>query len=122
MNQKITSELAESKEAARLKDQWFEEKDHRLEEFASRVFELEKGNSKASNEITKTKADIKFIEGQQEKSAYEIKDNILAPCQVTCLEVDFSKVDLNKHIKDGCIEIAPLEEEGDEENPSTPAV
>ena len=68
------------------------------------------------------KADIKFIEGQQEKSAYKIKDNILAQCQVICPKVDFSKVDLNKHVKDGCIEIAPLKEEGDEENPSTPAV
>ena len=64
MNQKITSELTESKEAARLKDQRIEEKDRQLEESASLVSDLEEANSKASDEITKLKANTKFIEGQ----------------------------------------------------------
>lgn len=105
-NQKITSKLAELKEVTRLKDQWLEEKDCQLEKSASRVSELKEANKKAFDEISKMKAGIKFIDGQQEKSTYEIKDNILVKCQVICPEADFSEVGLNNHIKDGCIEIA----------------
>ena len=61
-NQKIISDLSESKKAAWLKDQYLEEKDHQLEESASRVSELEEANTKAFDEITKLNADIKFIE------------------------------------------------------------
>ena len=63
-NQKIIFEIAELKEAARLKDQRLEEKDCQLEESVSRVSELEETYCKASDEITKLKTDIKFIEGQ----------------------------------------------------------
>ena len=52
---------------------------------------------------------MKFVEQQWEKSAYELKDNILAQCQVICLEADFSEVSLDKHVKDGWIEIACLQ-------------
>ena len=83
---------------------------------------LEETNSKSSDKITKLKTDIKFIEAQWGKSVYEIKDNILAQYRVICPEVDFSEVDLDKHVKDGCIEISPLEEGKDEEEPSAPAV
>ena len=81
--------------------------------------ELKEANTKASNEITKLKADIKFIERQWEKSTFEIKDNILVQCRIICPEADFGKVGLDKHVKDGCIEIAVLEEEGNDKEPST---
>ena len=103
-----------------MKDQRLKEKDHQLEESASRVSELEEANTKAFDEITKLKADTKFIEQQREKLAFKIKDNILAQCRVICLEADFGKVGLDQHVKNRSIEIAPLKEEGKDKEPSTP--
>ena len=68
--------------------------------------------------MSKLKADIKFIEQQWEKSAYKIKDNILAQCYVICPEANFSKVGLDKHAKDSRIEIAPPEDEENNEEAS----
>ena len=65
--------------------------------------------------MSKLKADIKFIQQQWEKSTYKIKDNILAQCCVICPEANFSKVGLDKHVKDSCIEIPPEDEENNEE-------
>ena len=53
--------------------------------------------------------------------AYEIKDNILAQCQVICPEANFGEVGLDKHVKDGCIEISPFEDEENDKEPFTPA-
>ena len=101
--QKLVFDLVEVKESAQVKDQRLEEKDRQLEESVSQITKLEKSN----DEITKLKADIKFIKQQWEKSAYEIKDNILAQCRVICPEADFGEISLDKHGKDGCIEVAP---------------
>ena len=60
--QKLTSDLIESKEVARLKDQRLEEKDHQLKESVSWVSELEKANAESFEVISKLRAYIKFIE------------------------------------------------------------
>ena len=44
----------------------------------------------------------------------------MAQCQVICLEADFGEVGLDKHVVDGRIEVAPLEEGGNDREPSTP--
>ena len=42
----------------------------------------------------------------------------MVQCQVICPEADFCEVYLDKHVIDGCIEIAPISEErGSDENP-----
>ena len=105
--EKLTSELGE------LKDHRLEEKDHELEKAKSKISKLEKLNAEASDEITRLKADVGFIEQQWRESAFEIKDNILAQCQVICPGADFSEVGLNKHVIDRRIEVAPISEEGD---------
>ena len=64
--------------------------------------------------ISKLKAEVSYIEQQWGKSAFEIKENnILAQCQVICLEVDFSKVGLDKHVVDGHIKVV-LDDKGEE--------
>ena len=55
---------------------------------------------------------MKIIERQWEKSAYEIKDNILVQCQIICPIANFGEVNLDKHIKDGRIKMAPLANDG----------
>lgn len=60
--QKLTSDLIESKEVARLKDQRLEEKDHQLKESVTWVSELEKANAESFEVISKLRAYIKFIE------------------------------------------------------------
>ena len=121
--QKLASEVEELKEASLSKDQRLEEKDHQLEEARNRIFELEKLNVGASDEIARVKADIGFIENQWKESAFEIKANILAQCHVICPGADFGEVGLDKHVVDRHIEIAPLSE--DDDNPgnelTTPA-
>ena len=103
-----------------MKDQHLKKKNRQLDESTSQISNLEETNFEAFDEINKLRADVKFIERQWEKSAYEIKDNIVAQCQVICLEADFGEVDLDKHVVDGCIEVAPLEEGGNDREPSTP--
>ena len=90
-----------------------------MEEPATQITELEKSNVEASDEIAKLKADIKFTEQQWEKSAYEIMVNILAQCCVICPEANFGEVGHDKHVKDGCIEIASPEDERNDKVPST---
>ena len=103
-----------------MKDQHLEKKNRQLDESASQISDLEETNFKAFDEINKLRANVKFIERQWEKSAYEIEDNIMAQCQVICLETDFGEVSLDKHVVDGHIEVAPLEEGGNDREPSTP--
>ena len=62
------------------------------------------------------KADVDFIEQQWRESAFEIKANILAQCQVICPEADFGEVGLDKHVVDGRIEVSPISED-DGDNP-----
>ena len=58
------------------------------------------------------------MEQQWKESAYKIKDNILAQCQVICPDADFSEISLDKHVVDGRIEVTPINEEGgSDENP-----
>ena len=121
--QKPTSDIKELKEASPSKDWHLEEKDWQLEEARNRISELEKSNAGASGEIALLKAHIDFIENQQRKSAFEIKPNILAQCQVICSGADFGEVGLDKHVVDRRIEITPVSEDGDNlgNEPTTPA-
>ena len=91
-----------------------------MEELKIRIFELEKNKVNSSETISKLEADVKFVEQQWAKSTYEIKENILAQCQVICMDVDFHDVGLDKCVVDGRIKIAPLKEEKGDENPTTP--
>ena len=60
--QKLTSDVEELKEASLSKDRCLEEKDCQLEEAKNRIFELEKSNAGAADEIARLKVDIDFIE------------------------------------------------------------
>ena len=64
------------------------------------------------------KAEIKCIEQQQEKSTFEIKDNILAQASIICPRADFSQVGLHHHVGNGWIEDIP-EDEDDEADPES---
>ena len=68
--------------------------------------------------VSKLKAEVEYIEQQWEKSTFEIKKNILVQCQVICLDADFGKVGLDKHVVNGRIEVVlDDEEEGNVEDP-----
>ena len=66
-----------------------------------------------SKKITKLKAKIKYIEDQWAKSAFEIKENILAQAKVICPSANFSEVGLYCHVLDGRIEDVPIDEDSD---------
>ena len=53
-------------------------KDQQLEELKGQLGELEKAYTNLTKKISNLKVEIKYIEEQWEKSAYEIKENILA--------------------------------------------
>ena len=112
--EKLTFELGELKEASLSKDQRLEEKDQQLVKARSRISELEKSNAEAFDEIARLKADVEFIKQQWRDSAFEIKDNILAQCQVICPGAGFSEVSLEKRVVDWRIEVEPISEEGDD--------
>ena len=77
--------------------------------------ELEKIQVYSTKELSDLKAEIKYIESQWEKSAFRIKDNILAQALVICPTVDFNQVELHCHVADGRIKDVP-EDEDDEAN------
>ena len=122
--QKLTFDVEKSKEASISKDCRLEEKDRQLEEARNKISKLEKSNARTSGEIAWLKANIVFIENQWRELAFEIKANILAQYQVICPRDDFGEVGLDKHIVNGCIEIAPLSKDGDNSGnePTTPAI
>ena len=119
----MSSEVTKLREALRLKDQQLEEaqsKDQQLEESKVRISKLEKDNASSSKMISKLEVDVKFIEQQWEKSAFEIKDNILAQCLVIFPYANFHEIGLDKCIIDSHIEVPPLEEENNDEEPTIP--
>ena len=112
--EKLSSNFEELKEVSLTKDCRLKEKDQELEKAKNKISKLEKSNAEAFDEITGLKADVAFIEQQWRESAFEIKANILAYCQVICPEVDFGEVGLDKHIVDEHIEVAPISDDGDD--------
>ena len=78
------------------------------------MIKLEKAQANLAREISNLKAEVKHIKRQWERSAFEIKDNILAQAQVICPEADFSTVSLDKHVVNGHIEDVPKYEEEEE--------
>ena len=74
--------------------------------------ELEEAQTNSSKKIFDQKAEIKYIEDQWAKSAFEIKD-ILAQARVICPSTDFSEVGLYCHVLDGRIEDVPIDEDSD---------
>ena len=95
-------------------------KDQQLEESRARMSELKKAHTNLSKVVSKLKGKVKYIEDQWERSAFKIKGNILAQCQVICPKVNFSKVGLDKHVVSEHIEVTPDDnEERDLESPES---
>ena len=72
------SEVKELREQAKCKDQ-------QLEEPRNQLVELKKAQADSARKIFDLKAEIKHVERQWEKSAFEIKDNILDQAQVSSI-------------------------------------
>lgn len=68
--------------------------------------ELEKAQTRLSRKIFDVKAKIKYIEEQWVKSAYEIKENILAQVEVT--RADFSELRLHRMSWMGALKMSLL--------------
>ena len=70
--------------------------------------ELEKAQTRLSRKIFDVKAKIKYIEEQWVKSAYEIKENILAQVEVICPRADFSELRLHRMSWMGALKMSLL--------------
>ena len=76
-----------------------------------------------TKDISNLKAEIKCIKWPWEKSAFEIKDNILVQASVICPRADFSQIGPHRRIVDGHIEDVPEDEDNGanpESDPSNP--
>lgn len=115
--EKLALEKARRVEIEELKGQ-VQLRDQQQADLKAQILELKKAFVESSKAVSKLKSEVKYIKEQWGNSAFEIKANTLAQCQVICLKADFGELGLDKHVVDGWVEVTPIgEEEGDCEDP-----
>ena len=105
-DKKSALEKAKQVETDDLKKQ-LQSRDKQLDESWALILELEKACAESAKATNKAKAEVVHVEQLWAQSAHEILNNLLEQCQVICPDANFSEVGLDKIVIDGCIEVAP---------------